>query len=50
MLDYIIRVPLAPSISTGFYGWIGQGGSFSRGNDFYRNYQMKIDIYDEEPL
>jgi hypothetical protein len=25
MLDYSIRGPLAPSIATGFYGWIGKG-------------------------
>jgi hypothetical protein len=33
MLDYSIRGPLAPSISPGFYGWTGRGGSFSRDGD-----------------
>jgi hypothetical protein len=27
MLDYSIRGPLAPSMSPGFYGWIGRGGA-----------------------
>jgi hypothetical protein len=29
MLDYSIRGPLASSISPGFYGWTGSGGSSS---------------------
>jgi hypothetical protein len=30
MLDYSIRGPLAYSISPGFYGWIGRGGSSTK--------------------
>jgi hypothetical protein len=30
MLDYNIRGQLIPSISTGFYGWIGRGGSSNK--------------------
>jgi hypothetical protein len=29
LLDYSIRGPLTPSISPGFYGWTGRGGSSS---------------------
>jgi hypothetical protein len=29
ILNYSIRDPLAPSISSGFYGWTGRGGSSS---------------------
>jgi hypothetical protein len=44
MLDYSIRGPLAPSISSEFYGWTGRGGTSSTPKQYQHTIKSEITL------